>query len=232
MIDGILILALGFGLGFIHALDADHVMAVSGMVSSRPGLKSSLRFCSRWAMGHATVLLLIGVATYLFGIAIPVSLSHLAENLVGLMLIGIGLLVFWDMCKQKVQFNFHQHKGLPMHGHWHIHQQQESESMHTIPHSHDHRAVMVGMVHGLAGSAPMLAIIPITQLDSVWKSIAYIALFSIGVIIAMLAFGGVMGVMFSKLTRYSHKVVLVIQSLTATGSILFGFVLLRGGVGV
>jgi high-affinity nickel permease len=80
------VLTLAFGLGLMHALDADHIMAVSGLASARPGRRRALAFCARWAIGHGLSLLSIGAAVLLLGLAIPVSLSAHAESLVGVVL--------------------------------------------------------------------------------------------------------------------------------------------------
>lgn len=240
--ESFFIIILGFGLGMLHAFDADHVMAVSGLVSSDSnsqsssrfgkysGLKSSIRFCSRWAIGHGAVLLFVAMAVYLFGMAIPVSLSHVAENLVGLMLVVIGFLVLRDLRKRKLHLHFHQHDGLPEHAHWHSHND-ESERQGKMAHHHDHRAVIVGMVHGLAGSAPLLAVIPIVQLESAWLAVLYVLLFSIGVISAMLVFGGAIGILFKQLAELSDKFVQGLRMLLGIAAILFGFFLLRGVLG-
>jgi nickel/cobalt exporter len=221
------ILSLAFGLGMVHALDADHIMAVTGLGSTRMGRRQTVKFCLRWALGHGTALILIGSAVLLFGMAIPSQLSHIAESLVGVVLIIIGGLVMWDLFKHKAHLHFHQHGNLPTHAHWHTHTHHTLESHANDNHMHKHGAVMVGILHGTAGSAPLLAIIPLTQLKSVWLGIGYLFLFGAGVLLAMFLFGGLLGKTFHWLNQWGTQVIKSIRLLVATSSIGFGIYLLQ-----
>lgn len=226
------ILTLAFGLGMLHALDADHIMAVSSLSSTRAGLRRSLQFCARWAIGHGAALLIIGIAVIGFGMAIPAHLSELAESLVGLVLIALGSYVFWDLLRQRAHLHFHQHDDLPKHAHWHHHNEralsQSSQQHKKHPHSHQHGALMVGVLHGTAGSAPLLALIPITQLHSAWLGMLYIILFGLGVLLTMLIFGGLLGGTFQYLMRWGNQIVRAVRVSVASGAIAFGFYLLQG----
>lgn len=90
--------------------------------------------------------MLVGAAVMGLGMAIPVDLSQYAEQLVGLVLILIGLYVMWDVLCRHAHFHFHAHEGLPAHAHWHRHARHQDSQ----PHRHQHGAVMVGMLHGTA----------------------------------------------------------------------------------
>jgi nickel/cobalt exporter len=216
----IAILSLAFGLGMLHALDADHIMAVSGLASTRPGLRTSLKFCARWAIGHGLSLLLIGSAVLLLGMAIPTSLSAVAESLVGVVLIGIGVWVIWTLVYQRAHLHFHRHDDLPRHAHWHVHHHRQEH--HRDPHRHDHSAVMVGILHGTAGSAPLLALIPLARIGSAWLGMAYLGLFSLGVLVAMVVFGGLLGGVYTWLARWGNQVVLGLRAVVALSAIAFG----------
>lgn len=224
------ILSLAFGLGMLHALDADHIMAVSGLASRRPSLRGSLRFCTRWAMGHGLVLLVIGGAVLLLGMAIPESLSTLAELLVGVVLIVIGAWVLWDLLKQRAHLHFHTHDHLPQHAHWHSHAANNKEH-HTDTHKHEHRAVLVGVLHGTAGSAPLLALLPLSAMNnSPWQGMFYLILFASGVLVSMLIFGGLLGGTFHWLARWGTRSIQVLRSSVALSSLGFGSYLLITGL--
>lgn len=221
------ILGLAFGLGLMHALDADHVMAVSGLSSSRATFRDTLQFCGRWAVGHGLTLLAIGTAVLGLGMAIPEGLSHLAEQLVGVVLIGIGLYVLQDLIRHRAHFHFHQHDGMPRHAHWHKHN--HSRDVHQVEaHRHHHGAVMVGMLHGTAGSAPLLALLPMSAADSAWLGIAYLLAFGIGVLLAMLAFGGMLGSLFRWISHWGTRAATALRGGVALGSIGLGGYLLHG----
>ena len=222
--DIVSLLMLAFGLGLLHALDADHIAAVSGLAGHRPGLRTSAMFCLRWAFGHGAVLLLVGSAVFLLGMAIPESLSNLAENMVGAVLIAIGLAIVIDLYRRRAHIHFHHHDGLPRHAHWHVHQ---PDTQHNeAAHQHRHAAIMVGALHGMAGSAPLLLLLPLGQMSSPWYGMAYLILFSLGVIVAMLLFGGVLGVLFTQFARISGRALQYVRGLVGLGSVEYGGYLL------
>lgn len=210
------ILGLAFGLGLLHALDADHIVAVSGLASARATFRDTLRFCLRWSLGHGLTLLLIGAAVLLLGMAIPQHLSHVAEQLVGIVLILIGAFVLWDLLHRKAHVHFHVHDGLARHAHWHRH------TDHATAHRHTHGALMVGMLHGAAGSAPLLALLPLAAQARPWFGIAYLLLFGLGVLLSMLAFGGLLGSLFRGLTRRSERLLRAVRAAVALSSVGLG----------
>lgn len=225
--DNLAVLTLAFGLGLVHALDADHIMAVSGLSANRPRLNDCIRFGLRWAIGHGFSLLLIGGGVLLLGMAIPESLSQIAELLVGVVLIGIGLWVIRELTSRRAHIHFHQHNGIPRHAHWHVHQEQHVDNHKKMSHRHEHSAVMVGMLHGTAGSAPLLALIPLVDLgSSPWLGMGYLFLFGLGVIASMLIFSGLLGVTFKWLARWGNRAVQVARTGVALNAIGFGSYLL------
>jgi len=212
-------LSLAFGLGMLHALDADHVIAITGLSCQKPDRKTGLLYCTRWALGHGCVLLLIGTTVMLLGMAIPKNLSVLAESLVGIVLIMIGLTVLWNIYRQHAHLHFHVHHGLLHHAHWHSHKQSRQEHQDD-QHQHSHAPVLVGMIHGSAGSAPLLAVLPLSQMTSPWVGMFYLLLFGTGVFVAMLVFGGVIGQVFSLMKRWGNNFINTLRitvSLVAIG---------------
>ena len=216
------LLLLAFGLGLLHALDADHVIAVSGLSCRKQ--QSSLLFCARWALGHGGALLLIGVAVLFLGMAIPETLSAYAEMAVGAVLIIIGVFVFWDVIRQRAHLHFHSHDGIEHHAHWHSHQHTEEKHADDA-HHHNHAPLFVGLLHGVAGSAPLLALLPLTQM-SPWAGVSYLLLFGLGVFIAMLIFGGLLKHLFNGLTRWGNPLINGIRVMVSLISIAYGGFLL------
>ena len=187
IIEALPIIMLGFSLGLMHALDADHVMAVSALSNTKPSLKTTLLFCSNWALGHGGILLLSGVMLFGLGVNLPVEFIHLAEVLVGLLLIALGLLFFWRIKSQAIRLDEHHH-GEVVHRHWHMADHfNESNGGDSVKQAHT--PVMVGMLHGFAGSAPALALIPAVSQGNLSQSLAYLVVFSFGVMLSMLVFG-------------------------------------------
>jgi nickel/cobalt exporter len=228
----IALLSLAFGLGTLHALDADHIMVISNFIGRRYSLQQSLKYCARWALGHGAALLVVGFFVFILGRAIPISLSDYAEHGVGLVLIALGVWVFWDLSRKRAHLHFHQHDGLPHHAHWHQHYSHHSihgkQSHKSDLHKHQHSAVMIGVLHGTAGSAPLLALIPLTQIGSPWLGIAYLALFAVGVLLAMLVFGGVLSRSIQWLQKFGNHFITWFRATVAGGSMAFGVYLLLG----
>ena len=212
-------LLLAFSLGLLHALDADHIMAVSGLSAKKPSFKACLRFCAHWASGHGLALLVISSGVYLLGLAIPEQLSSVAESLVGLVLIMIGLWTLWQIYRQDLHLSFHHHEPDINHVHWH-------QSNHKKV--QDHSALLVGVLHGIAGSAPLLVLIPLSKMGSATMAMGYVALFGLGVIIAMIIFGGLMAQGYKQLEKVGAKFVIAARAIVSLSAIGLGSHLIYG----
>ena len=180
------LILIGFSLGLMHALDADHVMAVTALSSQKPSFLRTLWFSANWAIGHGSVLLISGILLFGLGLSIPASLQYLAELSVGLLLIAIGLYSFWQFKQKKLSMTVHHH-GDVQHSHWH--DKQHLENSEVKPTKDTHLPIMVGTLHGLAGSAPALALIPAASHGQLSTIILYLLVFSIGVMLSMMVFG-------------------------------------------
>lgn len=217
-------LAIAFGLGLLHALDADHVMAVSALASRRPGLRRATLFCARWALGHAAAVLALGAVFLVLGAHLPAWVGNRAEQGVGVVLVLLGAWVFWDLRRRGVHAHVHAHDGLPEHAHWHRHE--DGVAHEGDPHEHDHSAVLVGLLHGTAGSAPVIALVPVAHGASPWWGAGYLILFSLGVLVSMTLFGGLVGVCFERLRGTGPRFLTAARAAVATASIVFGLSML------
>lgn len=189
-----IILSLAFGMGMLHALDADHVAMVTSLSGSTDGFRKSLFYCTRWAIGHALTLMVIGALVFIIGMQLPEQLSLYAEFVIAVFLIALGSVLLYRLHKQRMHIHFHEHDDLPKHAHWHSHESSRG-------HQHQHRALLIGSLHGLAGSAPLLALIPLAVNQQPVIGLIYLMLFSVGVIVAMLVFGGLL----SAVTNYLYQ---------------------------
>ena len=210
------IFLLAFGAGILHALDADHVMAVTAIASKKLGMKAIVQLCLKWSLGHGAVLLIIGGSIFIFGLNIPHELSQYAEKGVAILLIAIGAWILRDLYKSHAHVHFHKHAGLTNHAHWHV-----KELNNNVDHSHEHKAVMVGVLHGFAGLAPLLVIIPMAN-QPVWLGLVYLLVFSLGVFLSMLIFGGLLGKLLERLQGYGVISMNLIRGLIGMVSIGLG----------
>ncbi len=225
LIDWIPLLFLGFGLGLMHALDADHVMAVSTLANQRPGIKRTLVFSLNWALGHGGVLLCCGALLFGLGVQIPDEFQHAAELSVGVILIVLGLSFFWTFRKNNIQLTAHRHDDI-VHTHWseqsHGHEESTSGSNTKGTLLMRHQPVMIGMLHGLAGSAPALALIPAVSSGQIQIAVSYLLVFSLGVVLSMLVFGLGFSWLQSYLYQYYQRAFVVCRQLIALLAIAFG----------
>ena len=180
-------LALGFVLGLRHALDADHLAAVSTFVTEERILWRASLIGVSWGMGHTAALLIFGLAVAAFRLALTPRLSQFLEFIVGCMLVALGTNVLYKLAKSgALHAHTHQHDGVE-HKHLHLH---VGEPQHE--HRHEHRTLrlggrpfMVGVVHGLAGTAALMMLV-VSALPSMLLAVIYIIIFGVGSIGGMI----------------------------------------------
>ena len=189
------ILGLGFLLGMQHALEADHIAAVSSIAVRRRNVADILKHGLTWGLGHTLTLFAFAGAAILLGHAIPESVARPIETAVGLMLIGLGAHVLWRLWRDRVHFHRHGHGDGTVHFHAHSHAGEAAP--HARAHVHDHgfrwRTLLVGLMHGMAGSAALL-VLAATQASSPAVGLGYVALFGVGSMIGMGALSTVIAV--------------------------------------
>ena len=191
-----LLLAFGFVTGLQHATEADHVTAVATLVSKNRKLGKASLLGALWGAGHTLTLFIAGLAVLLLAVSIPEKLALSLEFGVGIMLIILGLSVIRSVRKNAVIDSF-----FNMFSTKHMHPHAHGNKIHVHPHSHDeehthsHKSVIVGMIHGMAGSGALMLVV-LSTVDSVMNGLAYIALFGIGSIVGMLAISTVIGIPF------------------------------------
>jgi high-affinity nickel-transport protein len=217
------ILALGFFLGMRHATDSDHVIAVSTIVSRERDVRHAAIIGMFWGVGHSITLLVVGGAIVLFGLVIPQRLGLSLEFCVALMLIVLGALnlrvalrgVHARSAFTEQDRHEHPHRhGDYIHSHPHGHAPEtHGHSEKSVPParldrrfsgSRAYRAVrptVIGVVHGLAGSAAIaLLVLPIIR-DPLW-AVMYLSIFGAGTIAGMILITTAIAVPFSYSARF------------------------------
>jgi hypothetical protein len=181
------VLGLGFLLGMQHALEADHIAAVSSIAARRSHLADIVKHGLTWGLGHTLTLFGFAGAALLLGRAIPESVARPIETAVGLMLIGLGAHVLWQLWRDRVHFHKHGHGAGTVHFHAHSHAGETGPHVRTA-HVHAHgfrwRTLLVGLMHGMAGSAALL-MLTVSQASNPVVGLGYVALFGTGSMIGM-----------------------------------------------
>ena len=199
------LLGLGLILGLRHALDPDHIAAVSTIVSESRSVRRSSLIGTCWGLGHTMSLLVAGVLVIALKIQISDRLALWMEFAVALMLILLGLkAVLKPLRGWRIHVHQHAHGG-SSHSHVHLHRPSEEHA-----HQHRHlirsgaRPFLVGMVHGMAGSAALMILV-LATIPSAVAALIYIAVFGLGSVGGMLIMSSLISLPFI-LTRQRFNV--------------------------
>jgi ABC-type nickel/cobalt efflux system permease component RcnA len=221
------ILGLGLLFGLKHATEADHIVAVSTIVSEQRSLLRSAMVGALWGAGHTISLIIVGIIVFALGVIVPEGVANWLEFGVALMIITLGVSALWRVRAQSRDLHLHQHKhdGVT-HAHIHFH---EGEAAHwESPATHSHavariglKPLLVGAMHGLAGSAA-LTLLVLTQVQSTALGLFYLIVFGIGSIFGMLLMSGLIGLPFCLGERKPGGVRNGLQAAAGAVSILFG----------
>lgn len=219
------IAGVGFVLGLRHALDPDHVVAVSTIVSERAGLRRSSLVGTLWGLGHALSLGLAGGLIVVLKLNVPAAVAAALEAIVAAMLMGLGLLALRNALRYRLHAHSHAH-GDDTHVHFHSHGPGD-------PLSHTHRHVLagglkpfvVGLVHGLAGSAA-LALLALATAPSLLAGLGYIAMLGAGSVLGMLTLSVLLALPLTLLEARYAALQRWVQLAAGAASLLLGMWLL------
>jgi high-affinity nickel-transport protein len=207
MIGLLSILAVGFFLGMRHATDPDHVIAVTTIVSNQRNSMRAALIGAFWGVGHTLTIFVVGAGIILFNLVIPVRVGLSMELSVAVMLIILGVLNVAGFLRAMPAQTHDGEKVVHSHPHSH------GDFIHQHPHVHDPeghshapdqtplawmdsafgkvglyqylRPFVIGVVHGLAGSAAV-ALLVLTTIRNVHWAIAYLLIFGVGTIAGMM----------------------------------------------
>ena len=237
------ILALGFFLGMRHATDPDHVVAVSTIVAREPHGGAAAAIGAAWGLGHTITILIVGGGIILFGWVIPARLGLSLELAVAVMLVVLGVANLRDLRNA-----FRAPPEAP-HGMQHSHAHVHGDFVHTHPHAHDPEAhphapdrnpvawldghlgaiplyrlvrpMLVGVVHGLAGSAAVALLVLAAIGHPVW-ALFYLLLFGVGTIAGMMIVTAAIAIPFRYAGRRSGLFARRLRLAAGLASVAFG----------
>lgn len=187
-------LLLGFLIGLVHALEADHLAAIATLST---GKKRLFLRGAAWGLGHTVTLLALSIAIVVFSFVLTSQGAAALEFAVGLMLIALGLQVIYRFRKDRLHFHVHRHSDQAPHLHVHSHaadKKPHSQSMHE--HEHPERlplkAFLIGLLHGAAGSSGVI-VLAVSKTGDPWMAVGYVGLIGLGSVLGMAALSVVVG---------------------------------------
>ena len=227
------LLALGVVFGLKHATEVDHVVAVSTIVSEQRNVLRSALVGGLWGVGHTASLIIVGVLVLVFRVAIPQRVANWLEFGVALMIIALGVLAITRVLRKRADIHLHRHihdGQSHVHVHFHEHGTEHASAVSSdassLRHSHaiariGFKPLLVGAMHGLAGSAA-LALLVLTQIQSISLGLLYLGLFGLGSTAGMLLMSGLIGLPFALSGRRLTSINYGLQAAAGTLSIAFG----------
>lgn len=217
-------LGLGFVLGIRHALDPDHVAAVSTFVSGQRSLLRSCLVGTFWGVGHTAALLIASVAMIALKLTIPPAVERGFETAVAFVLILLGgHVLLRSLGALHMHRHDHVHDG-EAHSHLHVHVDGDDAHRHRHLLQIGRRPFLMGMLHGLAGSAALMLLV-LATIPSPVAGLLYVLVFGIGSTAGMLVLSGLIGVPFLIAAGRSQVATIAIQALAGAVSLVLGVVL-------
>jgi sulfite exporter TauE/SafE len=236
--NGSLVLALGLGflLGLKHATEADHLVAITTIVSEQRSVWRSGMVGALWGVGHTAALLAVGLLVIILEIKIPEPIAAILEFAVALMIIFLGGRILFLTLRHRtdVHVHTHAHDG-HAHTHFHFHDASDAHKVSTTPqqtHSVEHhrrslsgwRPLVVGMIHGLAGSAvlTLLVLTEVVRHGSRARGMGYLLVFGLGSIGGMLLMSTLISLPIVLTTRRFERIEVPMRLVVSVSSIAFG----------
>jgi ABC-type nickel/cobalt efflux system permease component RcnA len=247
-VNPVVVLGTAFLLGLAHAIEVDHMIAVTAFVSTRPALRAAAGFGLRWGLGHSIAVFIAGGILIATGLRWPEKYDALGEAMVGVLLVAVGV---WAMLRAR-KLHLHPPEEHGDHAHLHVHGAKAAAHAHDhhehpphAPvhppaghhhHDHDHARekhgiTVVGLMHGLAGTSAVVALVPVTMMDRWVVGLGYLVAFGAGVMLAMTAYALVAAAAFQRASAGSLRWGRAIGRFAGMGSIAVGLVWIWRAVG-
>jgi len=165
--------------GFIHVISgADHLIAMAPSAINSP--KKALKNGLSWGLGHSSgVLLLAFLAIFIKDITPLNKFSNIAEFLVGISLLIVGVIAIKNAFQLKMHAHSHKHDNGFAHSHYHFHTKEQKNY-----NKHSHALTGLGLLHGIAGGSHFLAVLPALALPII-SACFYLISYLFGSLISM-----------------------------------------------
>jgi len=204
-------LLIGLWIGLIHAFDADHITTLGSLaVRGRP--RSAIGYAARWACGHAVAIGALGALALGVGMLWIASVSHVAELGVATLLIALGINTIVSVWRRDTALALAGGEARP------------ARSRHQAT------GLVMGLLHGGAGSAAVLALLPLSGFDSGFEAVGFLVSFSAGVAAGALAFAALFSGLLAGTLRRGETIVAAIASIVGVLAVVVGAAMLFGNL--
>jgi len=212
------VLLLGLLFGIQHATDPDHVIAVATIVARTGRFGAGALVGAFWGVGHTVTVTAVGLTLIGFDVPVPPRVGLLLELVVALMLVGMGVL--------RIVWAFRDADAVPgPHRHPHVHPPARlSRALQMVGPAQALRSALVGLVHGLAGSAAV-ALLVLSTIRGIAGALGYLLLFGVGAILGMTAITGLLSLPFTIRAPRMRRARRALAFTTGTVSLAFGLYL-------
>jgi len=222
-VSTISMLAFGFVLGLKHAIEADHIAAVSTIASEQASIVRSTFVGAFWGLGHTISLLVAGAAIVFLHIEISGRATVVLEFGVGIMLIVLGANALRKIIEGgRLHMHVHEHGGR-LHAHPHVHndRQHDNASNHHGLKLH-RRPFIVGMIHGLAGSGALMLLV-LSTIRQPLIALSYVLTFGVGSTGGMMLMSALAGLPAILTAQRFARANMMLRAAAASFSIVLGF---------
>ena len=203
-------------LGAAHAFDADHVVAVSTLATTAGRPSGAVRLALVWGLGHMVPLLAVAAIAILLGWEMPPWVAAAAERSVGPLLVTLGAITLIGLRSRRIHIHTHRHAGV-RHMHFHAHGRRWGD------HHHAHAAVLTGAVHGLAGSAAPIVLVPVSAGHAPIDALIFVGAFGVSVAMTMAAYALCLGQLTATLGERGRLASVALQCSAALACVGIGF---------
>jgi high-affinity nickel permease len=203
-VEWITVMLFGLLLGMKHATDADHVVALTTIVSKKPKFNQAAMVGIIWGLGHTIAIVIMGFIIIYMKVKIPPNLEASFEVGVGIMIILLGVLSLRQLLHKKEYAAVVEEKPA------------------ALLHRRDLQSLMVGLVHGLAGSAAV-ALLVLNTIETINLAVLYLLIFGVGTIAGMMIISSFISLAYI-FTKRSTVMYRTLCFSTAAFSIVFGLI--------
>jgi ABC-type nickel/cobalt efflux system permease component RcnA len=223
------VLIIALVLGFEHAFDADHIVAISTILGNTKSVRKSLFLGTMWGLGHTVTIFVVGAVVLALRVVIPQSIVNIFEATAAVLLIILGVYVIRGLIIER---RVHQSSDSDPHlqpdhehthdGHSHSHHYPHD---HHSGHNHTHMSLFAGAIQGLGGSAAIM-LVTLSTVGSTLIGVVFILIFGVGVILGMLGIGTLIGGLLKFTAIHVEKIHHTIRAVAGGISIGFGLLII------